>query len=157
LDLSIHRHNNHLYLGIYRKPTQTDTTTHFTCNHPLHFDGPWHCKDTCPAYNCLTVKLCFGLPCHLTKFGHGVFLHSIFVKVQVIKPPLHLWTVSFYFCNKPSDGYILAKTCSWLCLINVSCVWTEYVILLVILSWGCLFHIVILQLFNYGPLWKCIC
>jgi hypothetical protein len=27
--------NNNLQLGIYRKPTQTDTTTHFTSNHPL--------------------------------------------------------------------------------------------------------------------------
>jgi hypothetical protein len=35
LDLSIHRHNNNIYLGIYRKPTQTDITIHFTSNHPL--------------------------------------------------------------------------------------------------------------------------
>jgi hypothetical protein len=35
LDLSIRRHNNNLNLGIYRKPTQTDTTIHFTSNHPL--------------------------------------------------------------------------------------------------------------------------
>jgi hypothetical protein len=35
LDLSIHRHNNNLNLGIYRKPTQTDTTIHFTSNYPL--------------------------------------------------------------------------------------------------------------------------
>jgi hypothetical protein len=34
-DLSTHKHNNHLYLGIYRKLTQTDTTIHVTCNHPL--------------------------------------------------------------------------------------------------------------------------
>ena len=55
-----------------------------------HFHGPWHCKDTCLTYKCLTINLCFGLPCHLTKFGHGVFLHSLFVKVQVLKPPMHL-------------------------------------------------------------------
>jgi hypothetical protein len=37
LDLSIHRsnNNNHLHMGIYRKPTQTDTAVHFTSNHPL--------------------------------------------------------------------------------------------------------------------------
>ena len=35
LDLSIHRTNNDLQLGIYRKPTQTDTTMHSTSNHPL--------------------------------------------------------------------------------------------------------------------------
>ena len=39
LDLSIHRGNNNLQLGIYRKPLQTDrqtdTTTHFTSKHPL--------------------------------------------------------------------------------------------------------------------------
>ena len=35
LDLSIHRNNNNLQLGIYRKPTQTDTTIHFTSNDPL--------------------------------------------------------------------------------------------------------------------------
>ena len=35
LDLSINRSNNNLYLGIYRKPTQTDATLHFTSNHPL--------------------------------------------------------------------------------------------------------------------------
>ena len=35
LDLTIHRHNNNLSLGIYRKPTQLDVTIHFTSNHPL--------------------------------------------------------------------------------------------------------------------------
>jgi K+ transporter len=35
MHLSIQRNNNKLQLGIYRKPTQTDTTTHFTSNHPL--------------------------------------------------------------------------------------------------------------------------
>jgi len=35
LYLSIHRNNNNLQLRIYRKPTQTDTTIHFTSNHPL--------------------------------------------------------------------------------------------------------------------------
>ena len=35
LDLSVHRHNISLYLGIYRKPTQTDSTIHFTSDHPF--------------------------------------------------------------------------------------------------------------------------
>ena len=35
LDLSIHRDNNNLQLGIYRRPTQTDTTIRCTSNHPL--------------------------------------------------------------------------------------------------------------------------
>jgi hypothetical protein len=35
LDLTIHRPNNNLSLGIYRKSTQTDVTKHFTSNHPL--------------------------------------------------------------------------------------------------------------------------
>jgi hypothetical protein len=35
LDLSIHRANHSLQMEIYRKPTQTDTTIHFTANHPL--------------------------------------------------------------------------------------------------------------------------
>ena len=35
LDLSIHRNNNDLHVGVHSKPTQTDTTTHFTSNHPL--------------------------------------------------------------------------------------------------------------------------
>ena len=35
LDTSVHRHNNNLYLGIYRKSTQTNTTIHFTLNHSL--------------------------------------------------------------------------------------------------------------------------
>jgi len=35
LDLSTHRNNNNPQQGIYRKPTQTDTTIHFTSNHPL--------------------------------------------------------------------------------------------------------------------------
>jgi hypothetical protein len=35
LDLSIHRNNNNRQLGIYRKPTQRDTTIHFTTDHPL--------------------------------------------------------------------------------------------------------------------------
>jgi hypothetical protein len=37
LNLSIHRGNNNLQLGIYGKPTQTDTTTHFTSKHPLEY------------------------------------------------------------------------------------------------------------------------
>jgi hypothetical protein len=35
LDLSIHRNNHGLQMGIYRKPTQIATTIHFTSNHPL--------------------------------------------------------------------------------------------------------------------------
>jgi hypothetical protein len=35
LDLSIHRGNHNLQTEIYRKPTQTDTTIHFTSNCPL--------------------------------------------------------------------------------------------------------------------------
>ena len=34
LDISIHRNNNRIDLNIYRKPTGTDTTIHFTTNHP---------------------------------------------------------------------------------------------------------------------------
>ena len=32
LDLSTHRNNNDLHLGIHRKPTQTDTAIHFSSN-----------------------------------------------------------------------------------------------------------------------------
>jgi hypothetical protein len=35
LDLSIHKNNNDLQLGVYTIPTQTDNITHFTTNHPL--------------------------------------------------------------------------------------------------------------------------
>jgi hypothetical protein len=35
LDLTIHRNNNNLSVGIYRKHMQTDVTIHFTSNHPL--------------------------------------------------------------------------------------------------------------------------
>jgi hypothetical protein len=35
LDVSIHRNNHSLQMGIYRKPTQRDTTIYFTSNHPL--------------------------------------------------------------------------------------------------------------------------
>jgi hypothetical protein len=35
LDLRIHRNDNNIQIGIYRKPTQSDTTIHFTSNHPL--------------------------------------------------------------------------------------------------------------------------
>jgi hypothetical protein len=35
LGLFIYRGNNNVRLGIYRKPTETDTTIHFTSNHPL--------------------------------------------------------------------------------------------------------------------------
>ena len=34
LDISIHRNNNNIDLNIYRKPTSTDTTIHFSSNHP---------------------------------------------------------------------------------------------------------------------------
>jgi hypothetical protein len=37
-----------------------------------------------------------------------------------------------YFRDQPDYGYTLAKTCSWLCSINKSCVLTEYIILLLI-------------------------
>jgi hypothetical protein len=33
LDLSIYRNNSNVELGIYRKPTNTDTTIHFSSNH----------------------------------------------------------------------------------------------------------------------------
>jgi hypothetical protein len=36
LDLSIQRCTYNLQLSIYRKPTQTDTTIHYTSNHPIH-------------------------------------------------------------------------------------------------------------------------
>jgi hypothetical protein len=36
LDLSIYRGTHHLQLEIYRKPTQTDTTIHFSSNQPLN-------------------------------------------------------------------------------------------------------------------------
>jgi hypothetical protein len=35
LDLPIHRGNHTPQMGIYRIPTQTDTTIHFTSIHPL--------------------------------------------------------------------------------------------------------------------------
>ena len=35
LDLHIHRNHDSIQLGIYRKPTQTDTTIHYTSTHPL--------------------------------------------------------------------------------------------------------------------------
>jgi hypothetical protein len=35
LDISFHRKNSHLHVGIHRKPTQTDTTIHFTSINPL--------------------------------------------------------------------------------------------------------------------------
>ena len=35
LDLHIHRNHDNIRLGIYRKPTQTDTAIHYTSNHPL--------------------------------------------------------------------------------------------------------------------------
>jgi hypothetical protein len=34
LDISIHRNNNNIDIGIYRKPTCTDTTIQFSSNHP---------------------------------------------------------------------------------------------------------------------------
>jgi hypothetical protein len=41
------------------------------------FDGPWRGNDASPTYNSLTINLYFGPPCHLMKFGHGVFLHPV--------------------------------------------------------------------------------
>ena len=38
MDLSIHRNNNNLQTGTYRKPTQTDTTS----NHPLEHKPEAH-------------------------------------------------------------------------------------------------------------------
>ena len=35
LHLHIHRNENNIELGIYRKPAQSDTTIHFTSNNPL--------------------------------------------------------------------------------------------------------------------------
>ena len=42
-----------------------------------HFNGSWHCIDACLTCSCLTINLCFAPSYHLTKFGHGVFSHSI--------------------------------------------------------------------------------
>jgi hypothetical protein len=44
---------------------------------------------------------------------------------------MQLWTFSFssYFLDQSDNGCIVATTCSWLYLINKSCVWTEYIIL----------------------------
>jgi hypothetical protein len=36
LDLTIHRLTQNLQLGIFHKPTQTDTTIHFNSNHPTN-------------------------------------------------------------------------------------------------------------------------
>jgi hypothetical protein len=38
LDLSVPRLNNNLCVGVYRIPTQTDTTLHFTSNHPMEHE-----------------------------------------------------------------------------------------------------------------------
>jgi len=35
LDLTITRRNTHIEIDIYRKPTTTDTTMHFTSTHPI--------------------------------------------------------------------------------------------------------------------------
>jgi len=37
-----------------------------------HFDSQRRCKDTSPTYSFLTINFCFGPPCHITNFGHGV-------------------------------------------------------------------------------------
>jgi len=37
-----------------------------------------------------------------------------------------------YFLDQPDNGCIVAKTCSWLYLINKSCVRTEYIVLVVV-------------------------
>jgi hypothetical protein len=34
LDLTINRHPDHIAIETYRKPTSTNTTTHYTSNHP---------------------------------------------------------------------------------------------------------------------------
>jgi len=33
--LTINRHTNHITIEIYRKPTSSDTTIHYTSNHPM--------------------------------------------------------------------------------------------------------------------------
>jgi hypothetical protein len=68
------------------------------------------------------------------KLSYAHYINNIFVKVQDLKPLKQQWTFSFYFWDQPDDGHILAETCIWLCLINKSCDWNEYSILLVILS-----------------------
>ena len=39
LDLTITRRNTHIETDVYRKPTTTDTTIHFTSTHPI--DTNW--------------------------------------------------------------------------------------------------------------------
>jgi hypothetical protein len=51
LDLTINRHTHHLEIGIHRKPTQTDTTIHYTSNHP-----PQH---KLAAYNFYILRMLF--------------------------------------------------------------------------------------------------
>jgi hypothetical protein len=38
LDLIIHRCTHNIQLSIHRKPTQTDTTFHYTSNHPMQYN-----------------------------------------------------------------------------------------------------------------------
>jgi hypothetical protein len=57
LDLSIHINTQNLPIGIYRKPTLTDTTTPFTSNHPLeHKLAAYHFYIECYLYQSLTKQ-----------------------------------------------------------------------------------------------------
>jgi len=45
----------------------------------IHFDGPWHCKDACWTYSCLTINLCFGPSVSPHELWAWNFSHSMCV------------------------------------------------------------------------------
>ena len=57
----------------------------------------------------------------ISKAAYLVYVYyiTLYSKVRDLKP-MQLWTFPYCFCDQFDDGYILAETCSLLCLGNKS-------------------------------------
>jgi len=77
-----------------------------------HCDGTWHSKNTCPAYSCLIINLCFGPSHHLMKSGHGVFPHLYMAS-----------NIMFYHDFEDFQYHILVQICTVLLRLRVVLCW----------------------------------
>jgi hypothetical protein len=87
------------------------------------FDGPRHYEEASPTHSCLTVNLYFGPSFRLTKFGHGVFPHSVYVAwhsrswyLELLRPLG--WCVLYFFWML--NMFLVCLTSSWMKPFNFS-------------------------------------
>ena len=118
----------------YPWKSNVDITKRYLVNFPLHF-LPTHISR---LFYFLHYRAYYRLYC-ITVHYSRLFIFNIIlfiflctwkciaiykntlVKVRDFNPTTQLWKYNFHFRGQPDQGNILAETCSWLCLINRSC------------------------------------